>query len=106
MLEVEEEAVPAVVMGVVEMVEVAAAEVEEMMMTTTMMKTPQLRPLRVHPDADIGDEPTGSSTTPRCNSNRPKSYKINAKRPRVDALQVSRPPTRSRQPTKRDDAPR
>ena len=82
MLEVVEEAVPVTVMEVVE-----AVEVEVMTMTTTMMtmKTPWFRLWQVHPDADIGDEPTGSSTTPRCNNNWPKSNKINAKWLRVDA---------------------
>ena len=67
MLEVEEEAVPAVAMGVVEVVE--AVEVEVMTTTTTMTMTPQLRPWLDHLDADVGDEPTVSSTTPRCNNN-------------------------------------
>ena len=76
MLEVVDEAVPAVGMGVVEVVEVEAVEaveaVEVMTMTTTMMTTtmtPQLRPWRGHPDVEDGEEPTGSSMTPRCNNN-------------------------------------
>ena len=89
MLEVEDGVVPATVMGVVEVVEVEAAAAEVMTMTMTTMrmmtKTPRLRPWRDRPDVDVGDEPTGSSTTPRCNNNWPKSYKINVKRPRVDA---------------------
>ena len=79
MPEVEDETVLAVVMGAVdEVVEVAVEEVEvevvavettmTMMMMTTM--TPHPRPSRDPPDADVGDdEPTGSSTTPRCNNN-------------------------------------
>ena len=104
MLEVEDEAVLAVAMGAVdEVVEVVAVEVAvETTMTTT---TPHPRPSRDPPDADVGDnEPTGSSATPRCNNNWPKSCKINAKRPQVDALQVLPPPTRSRRHTKTDDA--
>ena len=69
MLEVEDEAVLAVAMGAVdEVVEVVAVEVAvETTMTTT---TPHPRPSRDPPDADVGDnEPTGSSTTPRCNNN-------------------------------------
>ena len=77
MLEVEDEAVPAteVVMGVVdEVVEVAVEAAEVTVMTTTMttmmmMETPHLRPLRDPPDVDDDDEPTGSSTMPRCNNN-------------------------------------
>ena len=107
MLEVGEEAVPVTVMGDVEVLAEAVAEAEVMTMTTTMMTptmTPQLRPLRGHPDADVDDEPTGSSMTPKCNNNWLKSCKINVRRPQVDALQVSPPPTRSRRHTKTDDA--
>ena len=68
MLEVEDGVVPATVMGVVEVVgAVAAVEVMMMTMTTTTM-TPRLRPWRDRADVDVGDEPTGSSTMPRCNN--------------------------------------
>ena len=102
---------------VVEAVAVEAVEavVETTTMTTTMTTTkaaPHPRPSRVFPDVydnEIGDEYDdeliGSSTIPRCNNNWPKSCKINVRRPRVDASQVSRPPTPSRRPTKTDDAP-
>ena len=67
MQEVEDEAVLAVAMGVVEeVVEVVAVEVVVGTTMTTM--TPHLRPSRDPPGADVG-EPTGSSTTPRCNNN-------------------------------------
>ena len=121
MLEVEDEAVP-VVMGVVdEVVEAveAVAEAAEAVVETTTMTTmtttrkaaPHPRPSRVFPDVydneidgEYDDELIGSSTTPRCNNNWPKSCKINVKRRRVDASRVSRPPTPSRRPTKTDDA--
>ena len=122
MLEVGDEAVPvtavAVVVEVVVVVKVAEAveaeavvEVEAVAVvvgatTTTMTtETRHLRSYRDPPDDDDVDEPTGSSTTPRCSNNWPKSCKINDKRPRADALRVSRPPTPSRRPTKTDDAP-
>ena len=54
----------------VEVVEVEVVEEAEVAVETTMMMTPHLRPSRDPPDADVGDdEPTGSSTTPRCNNN-------------------------------------
>ena len=117
MPEVEDEAVPAtpVVMRVVEVaVVVEAVVVAEMVAvvvvvvgtTTTMtMETRRLRPWRDPSGVDDVDEPIKFSTMPRCNNNWPKSYKINAKRPQVDALQVSRPATRSRRPTKTDNDP-
>ena len=59
-------------MGVVD--EVAVEEVVEAVVeTTTTMTTrvaPHPLPSQVHPDVDVGDdEPTGSSTTPKCNNN-------------------------------------
>ena len=115
------EAEAAAVAEVVEAVEAVEAEaaveavaVEGMTtMTTTMTRAaPHPRPSRVFPDVydneiddEYDDELIGSSTTPRCNNNWPKSYKINVKRRRVDALRVSRPPTPSPRPTKTDDAP-
>ena len=97
--------------------EVAVEAVEGMTtMTTTMTTTttraaPHPRPSRVFPDVydneidvEYDDEPTVFSTTPRCSNNWPKSCKINARRPRVDASQASPPPTPSRRPTKTDDA--
>ena len=114
-----DEAAVEVAAVVVEAVAVEAAEavVETTTMTTTMTTTrkvaPHPRPSRVFPDVydneidgEYGDELIGSSTTPRCNNNWPKSCKINVRRPRVDASRVSRPPTPSRRPTKTDDAPR
>ena len=87
MLEVEDGAVPVtpVVMGVVDEAAVAeavvaaeavaaeAVAVEAVVETTTTMTTrvaPHPLPSQVHPDVDVGDdEPTGSSTTPKCNNN-------------------------------------
>ena len=126
MLEVEKEAVPVVAAAVVkvvaavivEVVAVVVAKVVEvevtvteeevvtvMEMTTTMKMIPHLWIVRAPQDVDVCDEPIGSSMTPRCNSSRHKSYKMNAKRQRVDALRVSQPPTPSRRPTKSDNDP-
>ena len=78
MQEVEDEAVLATAMGAVdEVVEVVAVEVVEVAVDTTMTMmmtmtttTPHPRPSRDPPDVDVvDDEPTGSSTTPRCNNN-------------------------------------
>ena len=108
-----EAAVEAVAVEAAEaVVEAVAVEGMTTMMTTMTRVAPHPRPSRVFPDVyvyeiddEYDDELIGSSTTPRCNNNWPKSCKINVKRRRVDALQVSRPPTPSRRPTKTDDAP-
>ena len=95
-------------------VEAEAVEVEVEATTTTMTTTrkeaPHPRPLQVFPDVheceidgEYDDELTGFSTTPRCNNDWLKSYKINVKRLQVDALRGSPPPTPSRRPTKTDD---
>ena len=129
MPEVQEEAVPVVAAVVAEVVaavvaEVVAAVVVEVMaavvvevleeeveaevtvMGTTMTtRIPPLRIVRAHPDVDADDELTGSSMTPRCSDSWHKSCKINSKRPWVDALRISQPPTPSRRPTKTDNDP-
>ena len=106
--EVAAEVVEMVEVEVVEMVEVEAVTMTTT--TTTRKVAPHPRPLQVFPDVydneidgESDDELTGFSTTPRCNNNWPKSYKINVKRLQVDALRGSPPPTPSRRPTKTDD---
>ena len=81
MLEVGDEAVPAVMGAVDEVVEAAMEAVVEAaveavvegMTTMTTRAAPHPLPSRVFPDVydyETDDvEPTGSSTTPRCNNN-------------------------------------
>ena len=88
------EVVAAVAVEVVE--EEVAVEEVTVMGTTMIMTIPYLPIVRVLPDVDVNDEPTGSSTTPKCNDSWHKFYKINAKRPRVDTLRASQPPPLSR----------
>ena len=69
--------VVAVVVVVVEVEEELEVTVMGMMMMTTMTRIPHLPTVRVLPEVDTDDEPTGSLTTPRCSDSWHKSFKIN-----------------------------
>jgi len=76
----------------------AEAEVVEVEVEVVAVTTPHLL-LEV---VEEGEE-TVFSTKPRCSNNWKRFCDNNNKRPQVVALQVSRPPTRSRPPIKTDN---